>query len=179
MAKKTNITQEDLELFLKAVKGIKPIQYTERVPHFPKDNSVKAAGKNYDDDEPIVLSEKNAIPAVDSEESIVFKHPSIANKILRKLNKGQYNVEAILDLHGMSVEKAGEAVIKFLHQCRRNQLRVVSIIHGKGHPDKPPVLKNKLNVWLREIDLVLAFCSAPHGNRGAIYIYLKTKGTAS
>jgi DNA-nicking Smr family endonuclease len=52
-------------------------------------------------------------------------------------------------------------------------------VHGKGNGSwqKQPVLKNKLNQWLRQRDEVLAFCSARpcDGGTGAIYVLLKKR----
>jgi DNA-nicking Smr family endonuclease len=54
---------------------------------------------------------------------------------------------------------------------------VVRIIHGKGKSSegKLPVLKGKVNSWLRQKGEVLAFCSArPNdGGTGAVYVLLK------
>jgi DNA-nicking Smr family endonuclease len=38
-----------------------------------------------------------------------------------------------------------------------------------------PILKNEVNEWLRQIELVLAFCSArpEDGGRGAVYALLQ------
>jgi DNA-nicking Smr family endonuclease len=52
----------------------------------------------------------------------------------------------------------------------------VRLVHGKGQRSGPrgPVLKNKVNVWLRRRSDVLAFASTPpvDGGTGAIYILL-------
>jgi DNA-nicking Smr family endonuclease len=54
---------------------------------------------------------------------------------------------------------------------------VVRIIHGKGNTSlgKMPVLKGRVNSWLRQKNEVLAFCSArPNdGGTGAVYVLLK------
>jgi DNA-nicking Smr family endonuclease len=115
------------------------------------------------------------IPPVTSDAHLSFKHPSISHKILRNLGKGQYNVDAILDLHGYTVSHAQSALDRFLQECIREQNRVVLIIHGKSRSSDTPILKNKLNEWLRQIRAVLAFCSAQpiHGSRGAVYVLLK------
>jgi DNA-nicking Smr family endonuclease len=53
----------------------------------------------------------------------------------------------------------------------------VRIIHGKGlsSAGKLPVLKGKVDAWLRQMDAVLAFCSARRndGGTGALYVLLK------
>ena len=52
--------------------------------------------------------------------------------VLRKLRRGQFQVGAVLDLHGMTVVTAKEALVAFRHHVRRNRLSCVRIIHGKG-----------------------------------------------
>lgn len=176
MGKKSNSPHpEDLLTFQKAVEGTKLL--TQNKVRLKKSQCEQKVIKQprHPAEDPLVLRETLAIPAVTRDEVIQFKHPSISNKILRNLSKGQYNIDAMLDLHGMTVEKAEMAVSHFLHQCLRRHSRVALIIHGKGRRDSVPVLKNKLNLWLRETPAVLAFCSASstHGSRGAIYVLLK------
>ncbi|MBA3660518.1 MAG: Smr/MutS family protein [Gammaproteobacteria bacterium] len=176
MSKKTKITKEDLDAFYQAVAGTKPLTQ-KKVKLAPKKVLVRTQPLNTPQDphDDFVLNETASLAEVDSESFLSYKQPGIADKFLRKLRKGQYNVEAILDLHGETSEGARNAVIHFLKQCLSQEIRVVLIIHGKGHHSQKPILKNKLNLWLRDIQNVLAFCSAAplHGNRGAIYVLLK------
>lgn len=174
MPKKPKLSPDDLNTFREAVKGVKPLtQKKNRItppsppPHFVKRQSSQQ--KSYK------LYEGTNVEPVQGEEFITFKHASISNKTLSKLRKGQYNIEAMLDLHGMTVAAAKAATERFLQDCLHNEIRVALIIHGKGHHSQMPILKNKLNDWLREIPVVLAFCSAApeHGSRGAMYILLK------
>lgn len=174
MAKKTKISEEDLIAFHKAVEGTKPlVQKKIRISHRP--SIPRLMKPTISDKEALHFTEKQDLNSVHGEEFIVHKQAGISNKTLRKLRKGQYNVEATLDLHGMSVEVARTAVDDFLQYSLQEGIRVVLIIHGKGHHSQTPILKNKLNHWLRETNVVLAFCSAApsHGSRGAIYVLLK------
>ena len=107
-----------------------------------------------------------------------FKQPYVSYHILIKLRRGHYPIEVTLDLHGLTAQAArlhiDQAIYDYL--CRR--LQVIHIIHGKGQTlATPPVLKNKLNHWLREIPAVLAFCSATpaKGGTGALYVLLNKK----
>lgn len=173
MSKKPKISQEDIAAFYQAVKGTKPLQQKQiRIPR--PTQLTKNRKPIIVEHESIYLNETLSQPLVKGEEFISFKQNGIASKILRKLSKGQYNIEAILDLHGMTIEEAKLAVEKFIGHCLHEKIRVVLIIHGKGLGSKAPILKNKLNLWLRT-DCVLAFCSAApsHGNRGAIYVLLR------
>jgi len=79
----------------------------------------------------------------------------------------------------MTVAAAKEALAAFLHRVRRDSLSCVRIIHGKGNGSRHrgPVLKQKINGWLRQRDEVLAFCSARamDGGTGAIYVLLRRR----
>jgi DNA-nicking Smr family endonuclease len=173
MTKKKPPDSDDIELFKAALKGTKPLTQNKvrLTPATPK----RIIAKPKLEEELFSLEDSYDLPAVKSDDFISYKQQSISDKILRKLRKGQYNVEATLDLHGMTAAKAKYAVDSFLQTCLQMELRVVHIIHGKGHEGSAPVLKNKLNHWLRKTEQVLAFCSAQnkHGSRGAVYILLK------
>lgn len=175
MVKKPRQTDEDTQAFHEAMKGVTPLKkHKIRLTRtFAKKR--QAAARDDEDGCGIQLSDTQAEPTLKSDEIIAYKQTSVSHKILRKLRKGQYNVEAKLDLHGMSAEEARNAVSHFLHACIQNGIRVGLIVHGKGQHSQMPVLKNKINFWLRELDMVLAFCSAApaHGGRGAVYVLLK------
>jgi DNA-nicking Smr family endonuclease len=173
MAKKKTPSVEDIDLFQKAIEGTKPlvnekIRLNTRVPTL-----IKKTSKIREDR--FTFSEADELSAVGGDESMIYKQEGLSNKLLRKLRKGQYNVDAILDLHGNSINEAMVAVNECLQQCVHDGLQVVLMIHGKGHHSQMPILKNKLNHWLRHMDVVLAFCSATpaHGGHGAIYVLLK------
>jgi DNA-nicking Smr family endonuclease len=112
-------------------------------------------------------------------EELVYRRDGVQQAVLRKLRRGQFQVGAALDLHGMTVVAAREALTVFLHRARRDSLNCVRIIHGKGNGSRHrgPVLKQKINHWLRQRDEVLAFCSARpmDGGTGAIYVLLRRK----
>lgn len=168
MAKKPPISQSDIATFEQAIKGTKPLKNknTRITPPAPKTKPI--AKPTFYTDDSIVLNDSDYFDEVTGEEFLSYKHESISNKSLRKLRKGQYNVDAILDLHGMSVDAAKDAVEAFLQQCVHKGIRVALIIHGKGSHSGVPKLKMKLNQWLRKLKIVLAFCSAgsDHGSRG-------------
>jgi len=164
-----------METFHNAVVGTKPLIQKKIRLKTPPSTSRTVNKRPLFTEELFYLNESLDLDPVSGDEFIAFKQTGISNKTLRKLRKGQYNVEAILDLHGMSVGKAKASVDSFLQQCLHEGIRVVLIIHGKGHHSQAPILKNKLNHWLRKIHAVLAFCSAApsHGSRGATYVLLK------
>lgn len=112
-------------------------------------------------------------------EELYYRRDGVQQAVLRKLRRGQFQVGGILDLHGMTVAVARETLATFLHRARRDSLSCVRIIHGKGNRSRHrgPILKQKLNHWLRQRDEVLAFCSARlmDGGTGALYVLLRRR----
>lgn len=112
-------------------------------------------------------------------EELYYRRDGVQQAVLRKLRRGQFQVGAVLDLHGMIVATAKEALALFLRCALRDGLSCVRIIHGKGNGSRHrgPVLKQKINHWLRQRDDVLAFCSARpvDGGAGAVYVLLKNR----
>ena len=114
---------------------------------------------------------------IEAGDELIFSRPGIQRSVLRKLRRGQPGIEKELDLHGLTVDEARTALASFLHNCKAQGIRCARIIHGKGHSShqQRPVLKGKINSWLRQKDEVLAFCSARpiDGGTGAVYVLLK------
>ncbi|HTM63310.1 MAG TPA: Smr/MutS family protein [Gammaproteobacteria bacterium] len=174
MPKKTKISQEDLNAFYKAVQGTKPLLQRKVQIDKPKPKTMRKSPKF--NDEISFFDGGEPRETVQANDYIQFKSSGVAEKILRKLRKGQYTIEAVLDLHRKTVEEARSEVNRFLTECINHGIKCVLMIHGKGKPGAAPALKNQLNYWLRQAHPVLAFCSsAPkHGGNGAIYVLLKS-----
>lgn len=174
MKKKPPLSEADQAAFENAMRGVKPLvqKKLRHTAHTPRPPAIKRRQPHF---ESPPLRSTADVPSVQSEEFILYQQTSISHKILRNLRKGQYNVEAVLDLHGMTIDAAAVAVAQFLQNALQARMRVVLIIHGKGHHSARPILKNKINAWLRHRPEVLAFCSAlpSHGSRGALYVLLK------
>lgn len=109
-------------------------------------------------------------------EELAYRGPGLQERQFRKLRRGQFAVEAELDLHGMTAESAQAAVAGFLSRSRLAGKRCVRIIHGKGRGSRGgrPVLKMRLQDWLRRRRDVLGFCSARamDGGTGALYVLI-------
>jgi DNA-nicking Smr family endonuclease len=117
---------------------------------------------------------------IETGEELYYCQPGLQHSVLRKLRRGQFRVGAVLDLHGMTVANAHQALVAFLRSVRKDNVSCVRIIHGKGNRSrhKGPVLKHKVNHWLRQRQEVLAFCSARpvDGGTGAVYVLLRRLG---
>ena len=110
-------------------------------------------------------------------DTLSYMQPGIQKQVFKKLKRGQYRIEAELDLHGMTKMEAQEELIAFIEHVRLQGLRCVRIIHGKGFgsSNKGPVIKPLVNHYLQRRAEVLAFCSARpvDGGTGAVYVLLK------
>jgi DNA-nicking Smr family endonuclease len=173
MRKKNELDSAEKDLFQQAMEGVKPLTQT-KIAHKSHQKRPKRTVMPRNSN-PLDLYDEETTTEVDGDELLEFHRSGLQHKVLRKLRRGQYNVEAILDMHGMRVTEAKEALNYFLLNSQKNGSRHVLIIHGKGHGINKPVLKNKLNQWLRQVQIVLAFCSATHedGRSGAVYVLLK------
>jgi DNA-nicking Smr family endonuclease len=98
-------------------------------------------------------------------------------RLLRRLKRGQFSVQDELDLHQMNAAAAQASIAAFLAEARRQGLRCVRIVHGKGLRSKAagPVLKVLTDRLLRRRDDVVAFASArpAQGGTGAVVVLLK------
>ncbi|HEY9033518.1 MAG TPA: DNA endonuclease SmrA, partial [Pseudomonadales bacterium] len=123
----------------------------------------------------------DAIELLDPHALVGFKRPGIQEGVYKKLRLGRYESQARLDLHGMTVDQARQAVQCFVEDCLRYELRVVIIVHGKGdRGGQQAVLKSHVVHWLVQLPQVSAFHSAQpqHGGAGALYLLLRKSDEA-
>ena len=178
MTESFTLDPQDRELFRRTVGAVRPVR-CDRVD--PTQSRPAPIPRFTLADERQVLTDMFSDyfePAdLDTGEELYYRREGVQQAVLRRLRRGQFQVGAALDLHGMTVAMAREALAAFLHRARRDSLGCVRIIHGKGNGSRHrgPVLKPKINHWLRQRDEVLAFCSARRvdGGTGAIYVLLR------
>ncbi len=112
-------------------------------------------------------------------DELQFLRDGLPAQHLKKLRRGHWVVQDHLDLHGLTVPEARMLTAEFLAHCKREGLRCVRIVHGKGlgSPNREPVLKKKVSGWLAQRDEVLAYCQAPQadGGGGAVLVLLKAR----
>ena len=114
------------------------------------------------------------------------RSPNMDKKNFRKLVQGRKEIDATLDLHGMTSQQAQTRFHTFIHQGSLAGWRLVLVITGKGnktHMDefnrpRTGVLRNSLPDWVRSAalsDKVLQVTPAQprHGGAGAFYVYLR------
>ncbi len=169
----------DDKLFQRYANGVRPLDQ-DRIEPYKKARKPISSQKQRDERavmDSLLSDEFEPEVDIESGEELFFARPGLQRRVLRKLKRGHFVIEAELDLHRMKIPEAREQIAGFLVQARREGCRCVRIVHGKGlsSKDKQPVLKGKVNAWLQQKDEVLAFCSAlsRDGGTGAIYVLLK------
>jgi DNA-nicking Smr family endonuclease len=168
---------DDASAFRDAVRGARPLRHPPRVTHRTRP-APRARFRRAD--QTAVLEESLTLSAaeldVESGDELSFRRAGVQDSVMRKLRRGHYRVEAELDLHGLIVDEAREALRSFLARAVARHLRCVRIVHGKGLGSGPrgPVLKKAVNLILRKTAPVVAFCSARQidGGTGAIYVLI-------
>ncbi len=115
---------------------------------------------------------------LDTDEALSFRRPGIGIDVVRKLRKGDWSVQAQLDLHNLRTEEARDALGRFVRECYKSGLRCVRVIHGKGLGSlgKVSVLRPKVQSWLIQKNQVLAFVQATpvQGGAGATVVLLQS-----
>ncbi len=114
---------------------------------------------------------------LDTDDQLSFRRPSIGLDVTHKLRAGQWSIQRQLDLHGLRVDEAREALGQFIRLSHRTGIRCVRVVHGKGlgSPGKTPVLKGRVLRWLVQKKEVLAFVQArpAEGGAGALVVLLQ------
>lgn len=173
---------ESHHLFAEAMRGVRPLKDPDTVLLKPKrktgKKTFKADSKKSDQqtDHPFSLEIKEAIAP---HEVVGFKRPGFQERMYRKLRAGRCPPEATLDLHGVTVQQAADAIFQFIKSAVARHRRVVKVVHGKGlhSSPQPALLKSLVAMWLSDMPEVLAFHSAPAsaGGTGAVLVFLKNR----
>lgn len=117
------------------------------------------------------------IQYIDPSDPISYKKDGVQNGVFKNLRLGKYDIHAVLNLKGQSIDASRKALLKFIQQSLQKDHRSLLLQHGNGHLSNPPkaTLKSYLNNWLPQFSEVLAFHSAlpSHGGNGATYVLIK------
>lgn len=168
---------DDSELFRSSIGKVRPVnsdkvllQKQEKPKPYPRPAAINI--ENH-----LIAADLDDIDTLSHEDTFGFTAPGLQKNVLKKLRKGHFGLDAEVDLHGLTRHEAKKQLLNFLHRCVVNGYRCVHIVHGKGYrsPDQYPILKNNLNLWLRQHKDVLAFCSASpkDGGAGAVFVLLQ------
>lgn len=176
------ISEEERQSFLNEVADVRRLVVEKRIEavknkSYPKP---KLSQDHFEDEQTNdinTLSDPISLKDAAVEDVMFFARTGIQQKVQKKLRRGEFPIEETLDLHGYTVIEAKTAIQDFLHECKRQGIRYIQIVHGKGYRSDQniPVIKTHVAYWLPQLKNVLAFSSAlpKDGGTGAIYVILK------
>lgn len=114
----------------------------------------------------------------------------LERRTIRRIATGRVEIDARLDLHGLTQAEAHNALRGFVRSCHNRDCRLVLVITGKGasgldtmsHFGERGVLKRNVPHWLAEPglrDVVVGFTEAGprHGGAGALYVQLRARAS--
>jgi DNA-nicking Smr family endonuclease len=170
---------DDPDFFRKAMRGVRPLRAPGSVA--PPRRKPAPRARFARAERAAVLRESLAPPARDQDiqpgDALHFRRSGVPETVLRRLRRGDYRIEAELDLHGLTLIEARAQLREFLLAATARHMRCLRIVHGKGlrSGQRGPVLKQAVDSLLRRLDLVLAFTSAAmrDGGTGATLVLLR------
>jgi DNA-nicking Smr family endonuclease len=184
--RRRDLSQEERALWQLVAEAAKPLK-----PHRPIDTSEippkrkEEAGVAKPLVPPITASQpKKIAPAAPPKSA-----PGPLDRRTRtKLSRGGLEVDARLDLHGLTQRAAHQRLGRFLAEAQANGARLVLIITGRGRPTEPAeghgeargVLRRAVPGWLQSPEfrpLVAGLDEAGrrHGGAGALYVRIRRK----
>jgi DNA-nicking Smr family endonuclease len=166
--------------FARAVGPVKPLPEQRRVHgHAPRPEPLP---RQREADERAALREALS-DEVDVEsllltdDGLSFRRPGLSADVVTRLRRGQWAIQAQIDLHGLRRDEAREQLAAFVRQALQRSHRCVRVVHGKGlgSPGGEPVLKGKVQRWLAQCAEVIAFTQATRaqGGAGALVVLLQ------
>ena len=174
---KRALSEEERSLWDSVARQVKPLRKKPRPAKAqPSEHVAHAAvAKPASPPRPIVHAPKPAKPPVPPLAPLGRRERS-------RLSRGKNEIDARLDLHGMTQTRAHRALLGFLQRAHHEGLTFVLIITGKGRVGgaeaERGVLRRQVPQWLSLPEfrsLVVGFEEAHigHGGEGALYVRIR------
>ncbi|WP_295986343.1 Smr/MutS family protein [uncultured Variovorax sp.] len=167
------------DLFARAIGATEPLRRKAAVPLAPEPPAPIPVQHQLDEQRVLresLSDEFDVTTLLDVDDAMSFRRPGIGTDVTARLRKGDWSIQAQVDLHGLRSDEARETLGGFIRNAHKQGLRCVRVVHGKGlgSPGKQPVLKTKTQRWLIQKNEVIAFVQAKpaEGGAGALVVLL-------
>jgi DNA-nicking Smr family endonuclease len=107
----------------------------------------------------------------------------IDRRFKQRVARGRDEIEARIDLHGMTQREAHAALFQFLRRAQTDGMRIALVVTGKGTTARDAtsergVLRRQVPLWLALPEFrpfIVGFDEAhvSHGGQGALYVRLR------
>jgi len=176
--RRRGLSEEDRELWDLVAKQVKPLRKhrATKLHAAPRAEPPPAAPVTRQASSPRPLA---AAPAPRPSKPAMPPLAPLGKRERTKLSRGRSEIEARLDLHGMTQMRAHRALTGFLHRAHHEGLTFVLVITGKGRSGgESGVLRRQVPEWLSLPEFrafVVGFEEAAigHGGEGALYVRIR------
>lgn len=158
---KQKLSPEDLRLWQSQLKDVKPLPTAEKVR------------------EEISLPKRPKLPQPQGrslERQLGTSLPSIPLQDFGRKDLRHLRIDGRLDMHGMTMDQAYNALEQFLIRSQERGFKIVLIITGKGALSSENTLRRQLPRWVKETPVGRLVTSLHHpakpqdGGQGAFYL---------
>jgi DNA-nicking Smr family endonuclease len=177
--RKRSLSEEERALWESVAKQAKPLR--------KKPGAVKPRAASTDAETPTAVKPAASPRPLPSAKILRTAKPeapplaAIGRRERSQLSRGRKEIDARLDLHGMTQTRAHHALSGFLQRAHRDGLTFVLVITGKGKMGAEAergVLRRQVPQWLSLPEfrtLVIGFEEAHigHGGEGALYVRIR------
>ena len=175
--------ENDEHLLSEAMEGVRTIRRGDNRIRAKRQAPVTGRPRENEEEKLLqeVLTDHSTINVTNLPEYMEGYVEGINPLIMEKLRKGEFSVQQVIDLHGLSIESARETFEYFLSNAVKKGLRCVKVIHGRGlRSRRDPTIKDYLKSWILRAmhrKWVTAFSNATmsDGGPGATCILLRSK----
>ena len=178
MKNKSNLDQGEIALFRGEFTDVAPIKQDKIPPqHYSSKHKSATDKKNQQN-----LTEIKQAAAsfqfsdgfegqFESKHGLKYVKPGIDSHEVKRLRRGDYPPDLILDLHGFKREEAKLEIGALIQAAQKHHVQCVCIVHGIG----THVLKKSIPNWLVQHPLVAGFHQAPleWGGKGALLVLIE------
>jgi DNA-nicking Smr family endonuclease len=177
------LSDEERALWESVAKQTKPLRKKPRAAkaHVASPDEMPTAAKPATPQKPPPSAKVSRAPRPDLPPAAPPLAP-LGRRERSQLSRGRKEIDARLDLHGMTQTRAHRALSGFLQRAHRDGLTFVLVITGKGRAtgaeSERGVLRRQVPQWLSLPEfrsLVVGFEEAHigHGGEGALYVRIR------
>lgn len=176
-------SDQDQRLFREAMADVVPLSDKNQLEKAPPAKAPYPGQQHCDADilrrlHDLIRSGEGFVVA-DTPEYIEGRGRRVNPILTARLHRGDFSIQATIDLHGLTLTAAREAFEGFMQDAVRTSKRTLLIIHGRGlSSPKTPVLKTNVERWLavgywRKWVATYASARLCDGGTGATYVLLR------
>lgn len=179
--RKRSLSEEERALWESVAKQTKPLRKKPRAAKPPAVSPAADAPTAAKATAPPKPFPSAKVPRAPKREAAVPPLAPIGRRERAQLSRGRKEIDARLDLHGMTQTRAHRALFGFLQRAHGDGLTFVLVITGKGKmgaESERGVLRRQVPQWLSLPEfrsLVVGFEEAHigHGGEGALYVRIR------